>query len=139
MKLNFNKAQCFSIPEKLYLLVSADLEQVEIPTADISVITLNFRDLYYSADLGGYHPIELRLKRHKQAWHLIYITDFSFQGVPFPELTKEINICFITQRVFSLFGGWLHDKNGNELVTTFINNFIEYHEMNVYQTSISFD
>lgn len=139
MKLNFNKAQCFSMPEKFYLLVNAELEQVELPTADISVITLNFRDLDYSAELGGYHPIELRLERHKQAWHLIYITDFSFQGVPFPELTKEINICFITQRVFSLFGGWVHGRNGKELVTTFINNFIEYHEMNVYQTSISFD
>lgn len=139
MKLNFNKAQYFSMPEELYLLLNTELEQVELPTANTNAITLNFRDLYYSEELGGYHPVELRLERHKQAWQLIYITDFSFQGIPFPELTKEINICFITQRVFSLFGGWLHDKNGKVLITTFINNFIEYHAMNAYQTSISFD
>lgn len=127
------------MPEKLYLLVNIELELVELPTSNISAITLNFRDLDYSAELGGYHPVELRLERHKQAWQLVYITDFSFQGAPFPELTKEINICFITQRVFSSFGGWLHDRNSKELVTTFINNFIEYHEINAYQTSISFD
>tara|TARA_R110000737_G_scaffold282984_1_gene289643 strand:+ start:4813 stop:5232 length:420 start_codon:yes stop_codon:yes gene_type:complete len=139
MKLNFNKAQCFSVPEKLYQLLNKELEQVEPPIANTSAITLNFRDLDYSASLGGYHPVEIHLERDKHDWKLVYITDFSYQGSPSPELTKELDICFITKQVFSLFGGWLSGRNSKQLVTMFINNFIEYHAMNVYQTSISFD
>ena len=139
MKLNFNKAQCFSMPEKLYQLLNKELEQVELPTANTSAIRLNFRDLDYSASLGGYHPVEIHLERDKHDWQLVYITDFSFQGATCPELVKEIDICFMTKQVFNLFGGFLSNKDGKQLVTMFINNFIEYHAMNVYQTSITFD
>ena len=139
MKLNFNKAQCFSVPEKLYQLLNKELEQVEPPTANTSTITLNFRDLDYSASLGGYHPVELRLELHEHNWQLVYITDFPFQGAASPELVKEIDICFMTKQVFNLFSGLLSNKDGKQLVTMFINNFVEYHSMNVYQTSITFD
>lgn len=138
MKLNFNKVQCFSMPEKFYQLLNTALE--EIPSKpNAKAITLNFRDPSYSVELGGYHPVEVRLELHNQGWQLVYITDFSFQGSPFPELVKEIDICFISKQVFSLFGGWLNHKSSKELMTIFISNFIEYHAMKAYQTSVSFE
>jgi len=139
MKLNFNKAQYFVMPAKFYQLINAELEQATHPESSFNTITLNFRDLDYSAELGGHHPIEVHLERHKLGWQLVYITDFSFQGQPFPELIKEIDICFVTKKVFSLFSGWLNSKSGIELINLFIDSFIKYHAMNAYQTSVSFD
>jgi hypothetical protein len=138
MKLNFNK-QCFALPAKLHTLLNCELEKVETPDTDVYAVTFNFRDPNYSAEKGGYHPLELRLEKQSDHWQFIYITDFSYQGGPYPELVKEIDVCFESKRVFSLFGGWLNERNGKELLKLFISNFIEYHTMDTYQTEINFE
>lgn len=139
MKLNFNKVQGFAVPEKLYQLINTELADTATPVNTANAITLNFRDPGYSAETGGYHPVEIRLENKSELWQIAYITDFSFQGSPFPELIKEIDICFITKQVFSLFCGWLQNKSAKELLSLFIDNFIEYYSMDCYQVSISFD
>lgn len=68
-----------------------------------------------------------------------YITDFSFQGWPYPELIADIDVCFISKEVFSLLCGWLQNKRAKELLNQFIGNFIEYHSMDSYQVSVSFE
>jgi hypothetical protein len=138
MKLNFKKNQGFTVSAKLLALLNCELAKVEKPEASFYALTFNFRDPNYSADKGGYHPIELRIEKHDDHWDFIYITDFSYQGSPYPELVKEIDVCFETKRVFSLFGGWLSQRNGKALIKLFISNFIEYHSMNAYQTKINF-
>lgn len=122
---------------KLHALLNCELAKVEKPGGSFYALTFNFRDPNYSAEKGGYHPVELRLEKHDDHWELIYITDFSYQGYP-AELEKEIDVCFETKRVFSLFGGWLNQRNGKELMKLFIGNFINYHSMNAYQTKINF-
>jgi hypothetical protein len=139
MKLNFNEVQGFSVPENLFQLINTELADTTTPSNTLSAITLNFRDHSYSAEAGGYHPVEIRLEKKKELWQIAYITDFSFQGSPFPELTKEIDVCFITRQVFSLFCGWLQNNNAKELLNLFIENFIEYYSMDSYQVSVSFD
>jgi hypothetical protein len=37
-----------------------------------------------------------------------------------------------------LYGGWLNQRDAMELVKLFIANFVEYHEMNAYNTKIGF-
>lgn len=139
MKLNFNKDQGFAVSEKLYQLINTELAEKATPVNGANVITLNFRDPGYSAETGGYHPVEIRVEKINEFWQIAYITDFSFQGSPFPELIKEIDICFITKQAFSLFCGWLQNKSAKELLSLFIDNFIDYYSMDCYQVSISFD
>ena len=43
-------------------------------------VTINFRDPTYSAESGGFHPVEIRLERQNNTWHLCYITDFVYVG-----------------------------------------------------------
>ena len=138
MKLNFNKVQGFAMPVKLNALLNRELAKVKAPDTDAYAVTFNFRDTNYSAENGGYHPVELRLEKHDGHWQFIYITDFSYSGGPYPELEKEIDVCFETKRVFCLFSGWHNHSAGKELVKLFISNFIEYQTTNAYQTKISF-
>jgi hypothetical protein len=138
MKLNFNKNQGFTVTAKLLALLACELAKVEKPVGSFYALTFNFRDPNYSAENGGYHPVEIRLEKHDDHWQFIYITDFSYRGGPYPDLVKDIDVCFETKRVYSLFGGWLNQCDAKELVKLFIANFVEYHEMNVYNTKIGF-
>jgi hypothetical protein len=139
MKLNFNEVQGFPVPAKLYHLINQSLADTATPDNDVTAITVNFRDPNYSAEAGGFHPVEIRLEKKNNLWQLVYITDFSYQGRPYPELVKEIDVCFVTKQVFNLFVGWLTHRNAKELLTLLISNFIEYYTSDCYQVSVSFD
>jgi hypothetical protein len=139
MKLNFNEVQGLPVPVKLFEIINLSLANTSAPADDFCAVTLNFRDPDYSADTGGYHPVEISMEKQNGLWQLVYITDFSYQGGPFPELVKEIDVCFISKQVFNLFIGWLQNRNAKELVSLFIGNFIEYHTNDCYQVSVSFD
>lgn len=60
--------------------------------AKITAVSLLFKDLSYSAEKGGYHPVEIRLILRNDEWYFDYITDFSYMGTVYPELEKEIDI-----------------------------------------------
>jgi len=142
MKLTFNPSQCFRVPEALYSILNSELSKVTAPQEDITGITINFRDPDYSADDGGFHPVEIRVIKFTNGsthWDFEYITDFSFQGQPYPELVKEIDVCFITQQVYALYGGNLEKEDGNELIELFLANFINYVELGIFNVKISFD
>lgn len=139
MKLNFNEVQGLPVPAKLFEIINQSLADTPASSDNFNAITLNFRDPDYSADNGGYHPVEIRMEKENELWQLVYITDFSYQGGSFPELVKEIDVCFLTKQVFNLFIGWLQNRNAQELLTLFISNFIEYYTNDCYQVSVNFD
>ena len=138
MKLTFNKSQCFTVPEKLYQLLSDELADVSVPEADTEGIILNFRDPDYSISNGGFHPVEIRLVKSvaigEAVYEFFYITDFGFH----PELVVEIDVCFIAEQVYSIYGGWLDKMSGEELKELFLTNFISYVEMKVFEVEIIF-
>jgi len=136
MKVNFERPECFALPEAFYSMLTTELCKMRIKT-DVTAIVLNFRDKSYSADNGGFHPVEIRLSRFNDSWQLVYLTDFAYHGCPYPELVKEIDICFTRKQVYHLYGGWLNRQAGIELIQLFISNFIEYHNMGVYDVEIS--
>ncbi|NOH25228.1 DUF2787 family protein [Vibrio europaeus] len=88
--------------ERLLLPVTQDLQnkleqianQHDLPTASTRALTFNFRDTSYSAESGGWHPVEIRIEQHQEQWHFCYITDFSYVGFPYPELAKEVDFDF---------------------------------------------
>ena len=142
MKLTFNPSQCFRVPEALYSIFNNELSKVTVLQEEITGITFNFRDPGYSAANGGYHPVEIRVIKstsNNGQWGFEYITDFSFQGQPYPELVKEIDVCFIKQQVYTLYGGYLEKEDGNELIELLLTNFISYVEMEIFSVKISFD
>lgn len=144
MKLNFKKPQNLTLPVKLFKLMNAEIAKSTTAITSHNTLTFNFRDTDYSASAGGYHPVEIRVERIGSSqkpdyWQLVYITDFSYQGSPYPELVKEVDVCFVNNRVYSLYGGNLNHSQGQALLTLFISNFIEYHTMDAYELSMSSD
>jgi hypothetical protein len=139
MKLTFDQSQYFSVPEKLLSILNTELAKLTEPQSDSLGITFNFRDPDYSADKGGFHPVEIRLNKHNNQWHFEYITDFSFQGFPYPELVKEIDICFHSKEVSTFYGVGMNKQESDEFIEHFLGNFINYVEMGVFTVRIGFD
>lgn len=142
MKLNFKKPQDLALPARLFTLLNTELTKTAVTITTQNSLTFNFRDIGYSASSGGYHPVEIRVERvtskeRSDYWKVIYITDFSFQGAPYPELVKEIDICFTSNRVYSFFIGVLSHLKGQALLTLFMNNFIDYYASEVYEVTIT--
>lgn len=102
----------------------------------IAAVSLLFKDLSYSAENGGYHPVEIRLISRKDEWYFDYITDFSYMGVVYPELEKEIDFSWSQQYVFLAHVGDLPADDGKELFELWQSNFIQYHAMNVYTITV---
>lgn len=111
-------------------------QQLCASTQDLSycqAITLNFRDPDYSANKGGYHPVEIRLVRNNQAWTLNYITTFSFVGIGWnAELAKELDFDF-GQNIFEMRGYRPQPLAiGEEMYRLFESNFLVYAGMEVF-------
>lgn len=104
--------------------------------AIITAVSLLFKDLTYSADHGGYHPVEIRLISRNHEWYFDYITDFSYMGAVCPELEKEIDFSWSQQYVFLAHVGDLPVNTGRELFELWQSNFIQYQAMNVYTINV---
>ena len=98
------------------------------PEAGRSVV-LHFKDPEYSADQGGFHPVEIMIQ---PTGKLNYITDFSYVGIgPYAELEKELDFDFS----LNLFGHRGHDyplDAGREIFQIWQENFVFYYGMGVY-------
>lgn len=139
MKLTFEQSQCFSVPEILLSILNTEVAKLIDPQPESTGITFNFRDPRYSAERGGYHPVEIRVTKHKDLWQFVYITDFCFQGFPYPELVKDIDVCFHTKQVYTQLGIGMSKKETDEFLSMFLSNFIGYVEMGVFTVKVSFD
>lgn len=137
MAIKIEQVPGLNVPESLFdVIVNAITKQGE-SIGNASELTINFRDKDYSAAAGGFHPVEVRLEKRGIGWELVYITDFSYQGRPDSELVKEIDVCFVIKRVYHMLVGWLSEREGKELLTLFVTNFVEYYNTGCYQVTIS--
>ncbi|MCP3128809.1 DUF2787 domain-containing protein [Shewanella sp. KJ2020] len=137
MKLIINRNQLPLMPNRFYQVIEKELADVD--PKDANAITLNFRDPDYSAEDGGFHPVEVRLEKQQEHWRLVYVTDFAFRGHPFPELVKDIDICFNSKQVYSLFSGWIGERECRALIDLFTQNFATNFVMGVYKVKVSLD
>lgn len=137
MAIKIEQVPGLNVPESLFdVIVNAITKQGE-SIGNASELTINFRDKDYSAAAGGFHPVEVRLEKRGIGWELVYITDFSYQGRLDSELVKEIDVCFVIKRVYHMLVGWLSEREGKELLTLFVTNFVEYYNTGCYQVTIS--
>ena len=117
--------QCKDTPELLSRL------------SDSERIVFNFRDKTYSAEAGGFHPVEIAFtKEALNKWQYTYITDFAFVGNDFPELIKEIDFDFLNEELFASYLGKYSPLQNNEaaieLYPLWECNFLAYVDMEVY-------
>lgn len=89
-------------------------------------VTINFRDPHYSAEKGGYHPVEVRLENEMSEWRICYITDFCYVGSGYmAELAKDLDFDFtagIFQNLFDRFP----IEQAIEIYQTWETNFLFY-------------
>jgi len=101
-------------------------------------VTLNFRDPDYSAETGGYHPVEIMLKRQGDEWHILYITDFCYAGIgPYAELVKDLDFDF-GAGVFQTSYGYFRIEEGLDVYVVWEHNFLQYWlKFDVYDIKVS--
>lgn len=104
-------------------------------------VTLNFRDPDYSADSGGFHPVEIRLEYSSITgkWHLCYITDFAYFGRPYSELEKEIDFNFSDGTGYQAYVGYHPLNHFKGLYRLWEANFRSYVIDEVYLITLTWD
>lgn len=86
-------------------LINIILNEVGNPPphkAKITAVSFLFKDLNYSAEAGGYHPVEIRLISRNDEWYFDYITDFSYMGTVYPELERKLILAGVSNMSFWL-------------------------------------
>lgn len=121
-----------SVSKKLVTIIQQEVDKSHI---DVSAgFTLNFRDPDYSAESGGYHPVEIAVDGEGR---ILYITDFAYFGIgPFAELDKEIDFDF-GYKVFQHMGREFPIERGASLFRLWQANFCSYVERQIFEVSIS--
>ncbi|PHS55587.1 MAG: hypothetical protein COB03_08995 [Alteromonas sp.] len=101
-------------------------------------VTINFRDPSYDAENGGFHPVEIRLEKRGEVWHVCYITDFTYFGIgPYAELTKDLDFDFRSGVFQNLFGVFPIEQ-AIDTYQIWEGNFLHYWiKMEVFTVSIS--
>lgn len=145
MNLTFD-VEGFAVPVNQQLLdvltsIANNNEQFT-KCANPTALTFNFRDKSYSAEDGGFHPVEIRIEQANGKWRFIYITDFSFVGFPYPELAKEVDFDFEENLMFSLYQPpqQLGSPNVIGFYKIWLTNFLSYLDMEVFdEITLSID
>lgn len=113
----------------------------EIPNGTTpAALTLNYRDPDYSATTGGYHPVEIRLERRDDGWHLRYVTDFAYVGQGWrTELAKELDFDFSIEEYTHSMMGEISPTEVNEWFDVWQQSFCCYVQMDVFTLTVTPD
>lgn len=97
--------------------------------------TIHFSNKHYTAEHGGYHPVEIALaKGVNNLYSILCITDFSFNGYPYPTLERDIEFDFTYATVFTRYSGLksMTAPNTDKLYTLWESKFIVNFAKGVY-------
>ncbi|CAK2300288.1 DUF2787 domain-containing protein [Vibrio crassostreae] len=126
------------VSQKLKSLLKSKMETFwkQNPTKkDCESLTINFRDTTYSAEAGGYHPVEIMLlKENESQYQIQYLTDFAYQGNVYPELERNVDFDIANGQAFIAPMGWQAiDAYGiNDFYKIWESNFLSYLDMESY-------
>ncbi|OEE89420.1 hypothetical protein A1OQ_11615 [Enterovibrio norvegicus FF-162] len=122
--------------QALLALTLLEKQKQDARLCDGRYLVFNFRESSYSAETGGFHPVEIGIcKTADGTWSIEYITDFSYVGSYYPELERCIDFDFRVQSFFAQYCGWQSiDGNASavELYQLWEGNFLSYAAMEVY-------
>ena len=121
------------ISNKLHRIVQKVVSKHELGTAQSIII--NFKDSNYSAEQGGFHPVEICFQRdsNNQCSYL-YITDFSFSGGPYPELDRDLDFDIGNNSFFARHSGWqnINSHSVREMYKLWEGNFLAFYDMDAF-------
>ena len=99
-------------------------------------LVFNFRDKSYSAEEGGFHPVEMAICHTSTGeWSIEYITDFAYMGNYYPELERNLDFDFRARQCFASYHGWFPMKDNREAIELYKlweSNFLAYVEMEAF-------
>ncbi|WP_210473328.1 DUF2787 domain-containing protein [Vibrio crassostreae] len=137
-KLNFT-ASLLSVSKKLHKLLSEQLTAHLLSNEALATsryLVFNFRDKSYSADEGGFHPVEMAICQTSTGeWSIEYITDFAYMGSYYPELERNLDFDFRVGQFFVAYQGWLPmqgSRDAKELYQLWEISFLAYVDMDSY-------
>ncbi len=130
--MKVNQRSCLlAISDALVKIIEDEIGRAKVDTSIGAV--LNFRDPDYSAEEGGYHPVEIAITSDGQ---MLYITDFSYVGTPpYAELAKELDFDFDIETC-QQFDHLFRLKQAGGLFALWQKNFVSYYAMGVYTVTV---
>ena len=121
-----------TLPLEFVALLDTLLKDTTINSSKI--VALNFLDKAYSAESGGYHPVEIHVD---SGGNLLCLTDFAYCGSPpFTELGIELDWSF-DQGYFRQFDDVYDLECGRSLLGLYLANFAAYQRSGVYQVEVT--
>ncbi|MBN8106957.1 DUF2787 domain-containing protein [Vibrio parahaemolyticus] len=137
-KLTFT-ASTLPVSKKMHKLLSEQLSAHLLSNEALTTsryLVFNFRDKSYSAEEGGFHPVEIAICHTSTgAWSIEYITDFAYMGNHYPELERNLDFDFRVGQFFVAYRGWLPmqgSRDAKELYQLWENNFLDYIDIDAY-------
>ncbi|MBF4277000.1 DUF2787 domain-containing protein [Vibrio anguillarum] len=137
-KLTFT-ASSLPVSKKLHTLLSERLTAHLLSNEALTTsryLVFNFRDKSYSADEGGFHPVEMAICQTSTGeWSIEYITDFAYMGNYYPELERNLDFDFRVGQFFVAYRGWLPmqgSRDAKELYRLWESNFLAYVDTDAY-------
>ena len=98
------------------------------------IVALNFRDSTYSAERGGYHPVEIHVDSKGD---VLSITDFAYVGIPpFDELGIELDWNF-EMNSFRQFDSFYDLACGRGLLGLYTKNFVAYYSGGCFEVEVT--
>ena len=89
MPLEINPQTIITMLSPEFVQVINGVVQSSPDTSNSNGVIINYRDPSYSAETGGFHPVELSIS---PSGDLLYLTDFAYFGMPpFVELGIELD------------------------------------------------
>ena len=134
MQIQTNLNYPVAVSKKLVEILQKHLNEADKNLAEGDMVTISFRDPDYSAEKGGYHPVEVGIL---DSGRIQYITDFAYFGcVPFCELAKCMDFDFAWGKYQDPYT-YQDITAAKGLYRTFQANFCGYYDMGIYQVTVS--
>ena len=134
MDIKFNQGT-IKISNRLFVVLKQAVKRQAV-NDEVSQLTFNYRDTSYSSETGGYHPVEIALKKDSSSdrWNILYITDFSYHGHPYAELCKDLDFDFSAESFSGVYAPPrpLNHRSVKEIFKLWQDNFLSYLEYGAF-------
>ncbi|EHH1037319.1 DUF2787 domain-containing protein [Vibrio parahaemolyticus] len=137
-KLTFT-ASLLPVSKQLHTLLSEHFNAHLLNSETLTTsryLVFNFRDNSYSAEEGGFHPVEIAIcQTSTEEWSIEYITDFAYMGNYYPELERNLDFDFRVGQFFVAYRGWLpmqYSRDAKDLYRLWECNFLAYVDTDAY-------
>ncbi len=137
-KLTFT-ASSLPVSKQLHTLLSEHFNAHLLNSETLTTsryLVFNFRDNSYSAEEGGFHPVEIAIcQTSTEEWSIEYITDFAYMGNYYPELERNLDFDFRVGQFFVAYRGWLpmqYSRDAKDLYRLWECNFLAYVDTDAY-------